>query len=46
MVSGSVGVESESWASEICIIADDKTDINAITWSLISQAEHGDSSVF
>ena len=41
LVSGSVGVESGILgASEICIIADDKTDINAITWSLISQAEH------
>jgi|TARA_B100001741_G_scaffold295157_1_gene278012 histidinol dehydrogenase len=45
LVSGSVGVESMvAGASEICIIADNKTDLDAITWSLISQAEHGPDS--
>ena len=45
LVSGTVGVESGILgASEICIIADDKTDLNAIAWSLISQAEHSEES--
>ena len=45
LVSETVGVESGILgASEICIIADDKTDLNAIAWSLISQAEHSEES--
>jgi len=45
LVFGDVGIESMiAGPSEICVVADNKTELNDITTSVLGQAEHGENS--
>ena len=45
LVFGDVGVEGMiAGPSEICILADNKTEINEITTSILGQSEHDENS--
>ena len=45
LVFGDVGIEGMiAGPSEICIVADNKTELNEITTSLLGQSEHGENS--
>tara|TARA_B100001250_G_scaffold73873_1_gene60329 strand:- start:21 stop:1286 length:1266 start_codon:yes stop_codon:yes gene_type:complete len=45
LVFGDVGIEGMiAGPSEICVIADNKTELNEITTSLLGQSEHGENS--
>jgi len=45
LVSGDVGIESMiAGPSEICVVADNKTELNEITTSILGQSEHGKNS--
>ncbi len=45
LVFGDVGIEGMiAGPSEICIVADNKTELNEITTSILGQSEHGENS--
>jgi len=45
LVFGDVGIEGMvAGPSEICIVADNKTELNEITSSILGQSEHGENS--
>jgi len=45
LVFGDVGIEGMiAGPSEICIVADNKTELNEITTSMLGQSEHGENS--
>ena len=45
LVFGDVGIEGMiAGPSEICILADNKTELNEITTSILGQSEHGENS--
>jgi histidinol dehydrogenase len=45
LVFGDVGIEGMiAGPSEICVVADNKTELNEITTSLLGQSEHGENS--
>ncbi len=45
LVFGDVGIEGMiAGPSEICILADNKTELNEITTSMLGQSEHGENS--
>ena len=45
LVFGDVGIESMiAGPSEICVVADNKTELNEIVTSLLGQSEHGENS--
>ena len=45
LVFGDVGIEGMiAGPSEICVVADNKTELNEITTSILGQSEHGENS--